>query len=244
MQRVSLAVVLLLCTAAAAATPVKIVHDSSALKFTYQWPAEAAAVPALDRRFRREAAKAYRRQLALALEDKKLYQRQGRGSVGDFYSRKWSTAGESSRLLSLEYEHSAYTGGAHPNTDYGALVWDRRLAREIGIDSLFVQRRALQQRTRGAYCKALDRERAKRRGKDARVAVPEFNACPDYSDLAIAPVDSNNNGRFDAIDFVASPYLAGPYVEGAYSIAVPVTPDLIALLKPEYRSSFEAHRPQ
>jgi Deacetylase PdaC len=121
----------LLCTAAADARPVKISHKSAALEFTYAWPAEAAAIPALDRKFRAEAAARYRQSLSLAREDQKVYQQQKRGSIADFYSKEWTTAGESRRLLSLQSQHSAYTGGAHPNTDYGALLWDRERSREV-----------------------------------------------------------------------------------------------------------------
>jgi hypothetical protein len=46
------------------------------------------------------------------------------------------------------------------------------------------------------------------------------------------------------ITFHADPYVAGPYAEGDYDISLPVTAEVIAALKPAYRSSFEAQRPQ
>ncbi len=48
----------------------------------------------------------------------------------------------------------------------------------------------------------------------------------------------------DEITFHADPYVAGPYAEGDYDIALPVTQAVIEALKPAYRSSFEAQRPQ
>jgi len=225
----------------AAAKPVKIKHDSGALEFSYEWPGEAAAIPALDRKFRAGLEKAYREALANGREDQKLYQAQQRKGVPDYYSMTWTTAGETSRLLSLQNELSTFTGGAHPNTSYDALIWDRKLNRKTSMDALMGRPGKLAAVTRPAYCKTLDEERVKRREGEKR-DLPEFNACPKYSDLAIAPVDTKKNHRFDAIDFVASPYLAGPYVEGEYEIRVPVTPKLIAALKPEFRSSFEAQR--
>jgi hypothetical protein len=221
----------------AAAQPVKIVRNSSVLEFTYQYPAEAKAIPTLDRRFRAEIAKQYPRHLKLARYDKKTYKQEGRGSVTDFYSKIWSNAGETARLLSLQYEHGTYTGGAHPNTDYGALLWDRKRNREIGVSRLFMRSPAFESLTRERYCNALNQERRKRR-EDEKLDLP----CPKYADLAIAPVDRNESGRFDTIAFVASPYTAGPYAEGKYDIALPVTSTLIAAMKPEYRSSFEAQR--
>lgn len=241
MNRGILVAATLLFAVASAAKPVKIEHDSGALEFSYKWPAEAAAIPALDRKFRADLAKAYREALANGREDQKLYQAQQREGAQDFYSMTWRTAGETSRLLSLQNELSTFTGGAHPNTSYDALIWDRKLNHQTSMDALLGGSGKLAAVTRPAYCKALDEERSKRR-EGEKLDLPEFNACPKYSDLAIAPVDSNRNGRFDAIDFVASPYLAGPYVEGEYEIRVPVTPKLIAALRGEFRGSFEAQR--
>jgi hypothetical protein len=241
MNRGILVAAALLFAASAAAKPVRIEHDSGALEFSYEWPGEAAALPALDRKFRGDLAKAYREALANGRDDQKLYQAQQREGAQDFYSMSWTTAGETSRLLSLQSELSTFAGGAHPNTSYDALIWDRELNRQTSMDALLGGAGELSAVTRPIYCRALDEERARRR-KGEKLDLPEFNACPKYSDLAIAPLDSNKNGRFDAIDFVASPYLVGPYVEGEYEVRVPVTAQLIAALKLEFRSSFEAQR--
>jgi hypothetical protein len=240
-QGIFLAAALLLLATAADARPVKIVRNSAMMEFSYQWPSEAAAIPVLDRRFRAEAAKEYRRHLKLGVEDKKLYRQQQRGSVTDFYSKTWSTAGETPRLLSLQYKHATYTGGAHPNTDYGALLWDRKLDRPIPVVALFRQSAAFANLTRAPYCRSLNQERQNRRGGE-KINLPDFKACPKYADLAIAPADKNKDGRFDTIAFIASPYTAGPYVEGEYDTSVPVTSQLIAAIKPEYRSSFARQR--
>ena len=57
-----------------------------------------------------------------------------------------------------------------------------------------------------------------------------------------SPVDKDKDGRFDEVEFVASPYTAGPYAEGEYELVLPVTRQLIAAIKPVYRASFEAQR--
>jgi len=241
MNRGFLAAAALLLATSGTAKPVKVEHDSGALQFSYEWPSEAAAIPALDRKFRADLVKAYDEALANGRDDQKLYRAQQREGAQDSYSMAWTSAGETSRLLSLQNELSTFTGGAHPNTSYDALIWDRKLNRQTSMEALFGGALTLSAVTRETYCKALDEERMKRR-EGEKLDLPEFNACPKYSDLAIAPVDTNKNGRFDAIDFVASPYVVGPYVEGEYAITVPVTPRLIAALKPEFRSSFEAQR--
>ena len=231
----------LFAAAAAIAKPVKIEQDTKALEFSYAWPTEAAAIPALDRRFRSDMAKALREARANAREDEQRAKSQNRDFNAHYYSMQWTTAGESVRLLSLQSENGSFSGGAHPNTSYGALLWDRRTAREVTIGSLFSRSGDFGALTHSTYCKGLDAQRAKKR-EGEKLDLPEFNQCPKYSDLAIAPVDRNKDGRFDAIDFVASPYVAGPYVEGEYSVIVPVTARLVAALKAEYRGSFKAQR--
>ena len=236
---------LLLCAAllggaAPAAKAVKIVRNSAAMEFSYAWPAQAAAIPQLNRQFRADMDKAWRSAQATVREEQKLTRQQKRPFNPQFYSKTWSVAGDTPRLLSLEFDVGEFTGGAHPNSNSGALLWDRSLARAITPDSLFARPGGLQAVTRSVYCKALDAERLKRR--EGETLDGEFNECPKYSELSVAPVDSNKDGRFDGIDFVAAAYTAGPYVEGEYAIVVPVSAAIVAALKPQYRGSFAAQR--
>ena len=231
----------ILGAASAHAAPVKVERNSAALEFSYSYPAEAAAIPALNRRFQADLATQYRKALKLGLEDLKIYKQEKRGGISDFFSMEWTTAGQTPRLLSLQNQLGTFTGGAHPNTSYGSLLWDRRATREIKIESMFLRSGAFVRLTRASYCAALDTERNKRR-EGEKLDLAEFNACPKYSELAIAPLDKNRNGRFDSIAFVASPYTAGPYAEGEYEITLPVTSQLIAAVRPEYRNSFERQR--
>lgn len=231
----------LLSAANAHANAVKVERNSAALEFSYSYPAEAAAIPALNRRFQADLATQYRKASKLGLEDLKIYKEQKRGGISDFFSMEWTTAGQTPRLLSLQNQLSTFTGGAHPNTSYGALLWDRRLGREIKMETLFLRSGAFAALTRSRYCAALDAERKKRR-EGEKLDLPDFNACPKYSELAITAVDKDRNNRFDSIAFVASPYTAGPYAEGEYEVSLPVTSQLIAAIKPDYRSSFERQR--
>lgn len=224
-----------------AAAPFHRALNTHDLEFDYQWPTEAAAIPALDQRFHAEMDKALKGARANARDDVKLAREQKRQFNQHYYSRKWTAVGQSPRLLSLESETSLFEGGAHPNTEYNALLWDRRENRPVSVSALFTRPGDLAAVTRAAYCKSLDAERAKRR-EGMKLDLAEFNECPKYSDLAVAPFDKDKNGKFDALRFVASPYVAGPYVEGEYVITLPVTLKRTAALKAEYRGSFELYR--
>lgn len=225
---------------AAAGGPHKVVRNTAALEFSYVWPAEAVAIPALDLKLYAEAKADLAKAQKYALEERALSAREKRDFDGHYYSMAWSTAGQSPRLLSLEAAFEAFTGGAHPQHGSEAILWDRRLNRQISMAGLFVNSRAFERITRAVYCKALDAERRQRREGEKLDGV--FGACPKYGELKIAPFDNDGNGRFDRLHLVADEYVAGPYVEGAYETPLPVTAQLIAALKPEYRGSFEVYR--
>ena len=224
----------------ASAKAVEIKRESKALEFSYSWSAEAADIPSLDARFKAEADKAFKEAMANAKDDQRLAKEQKRDFNGHFLAMKWTTAGQTPRLLSLESDFGSFTGGAHPNSSYGALLWDRQLQAQVPLANLFARPTDLGALTKTTYCKKLDAERLKKR--EGEKLTGEFAKCPDFKELAIAPADTNKNGKFDHLIFTASPYVAGPYVEGEYEISLPVTAKMVAALKPDYRTSFEPQR--
>ena len=226
---------------AAAGGSHKVVRKTAALDFSYGWPAEAVAIQALDMRLYKDARAKLAEAQKNAAEDQAMARKQKREFNQHFYSVDWEAAGQTPRLLSLQSENGSFEGGAHPNTSYDVLLWDRAFNRAVSMTSLFARPAGFAATTRAVYCKKLSAERTRRR-EGEKLDLPEFNQCPKYADLAISPVDGNKNGRFDRMEFVASPYVAGPYVEGKYEVLVPVTAKFIAALKPDYRGSFEAQR--
>lgn len=225
-----------------AAAPVSLVSRSPELDFAYRWSAEAEAVPALARRFRADAAAQKREMLKTARAEREVRRRMGAEFNGLQFSREWATAGQSSRLLSLLGETSAFTGGAHPNGGSTALLWDRRLARQVPLGSLLRSGQSWTGAIRQPFCLLLDRERTKRRQQ--KVVRGEWpNQCPETKELSLVLTDRNRNGRFDHIEVIADSYVAGPYAEGSYEITLPLTAAMLSRLKPEYAPSFEPQPP-
>lgn len=239
-MKIGVLVISAFAIAAASSGTHKVVRTTPALDFSYEWPAEAVAIPPLDRRMYDQAKHDLAEAQKDAAEDQALARQQKRDFHAHEYSMSWTSAGQTPRLLSLQSALGTFTGGAHPNTSDDALLWDRKLNRPVSVSALFLQADAFSALTRIRYCAALNAERRKRReGQDLGTF---FDQCPKYSDLAIAPADTNKDGRFDTIEFVASPYVAGPYVEGEYETSLPVTSQLINAIRPEYRNSFARHR--
>ena len=108
--------------------------------------------------------------------------------------------------------------------------------------SLFASRGALAEAIRASFCKALDRERAKRRGGRVNPASEDpFDQCVDPTASTIL-LGSSNQQQFDRIGILIAPYEAGPYAEGDYEITLPVTKAVLMAVKPQYRSVFALGR--
>jgi Deacetylase PdaC len=231
---------LLLLIAAASPQAFKVEKKSSLYSYSYDWPAEAVAIPALNQKLAARMKKDREDLVEMAMSAKK----EGGWFPPDGYESNmgWELAGQSTRLLSLSGSHWEYTGGAHGNGGTSALLWDRKLNREIAIQNLLSTGTSWNGAIRQPFCVLLDRERSERREEPVK-KDDVFGDCPSLSSVSVLLEDSDKNRRFDHILVTADPYVAGPYVEGAYEISLPITAAMIDRLKPEYRSSFEPRPP-
>ena len=223
--------------------PFNMIYKGKYADVDFSWSAEAAAVPPLVKRFRTTFANEKAKTIACGKEESEVRIKSGGEGIRCQSSTKVTTSGETPRLLSLAREYWAFTGGAHGNGATNALLWDRKLKKEITFAWLFPRDAPYAAVLRSPYCPALDRERKKRRGADYQPSpISQFDSCPKLSDLALIPAASRPAGKLDRIHLIAAAYLAGPYAEGEYDIALPVSPKLVLLMKPEYRASFQPQR--
>lgn len=213
------------------------------VEFNYAWPAEVTANRPLARRLRADLERSFKAAEATAMADRATASAMNRPFHGHQYSRRWTTAGQSGRLLSLDGRLLTFTGGAHPDHSADVLLWDRAARAEVRAASLFTSGNALDMLVRLPGCAILDAERTKRRGA-AVGGGDALSACPPLDALALVPSDGDHNHRFDHVRLVAPNGVAGPYVEGTYDISVPITATLLAAIKPVYRAGFEVAQPQ
>lgn len=214
------------------------------LSWSLSYPAEVAAIPKLADSIRAASLKDKAENLAAATSDKAERAKNGFPFNAYDQSDSYEVEGDSQRLLSLSANWSAFTGGAHPNHGTRALLWDRVGNRSIAFNDLLSGgAAALQPLFGSAYCQALDKLRAEKRGPADSAALPNdpFGKCPDFGELAIMPKGASGT-PFSAVMIHADPYVAGPYVEGDHDVELPVTAELIAALKPDYRASFAVAR--
>lgn len=220
-------------TAAATAAP----PQDSPLDFTYRWPAAVEAEPALRARLAAERDGDRAEAMRNAREDRALARTQDRPFNPHFYQKVWSLEGRSARLVSLSAELSTFEGGAHPNSGFSALLWDRAENRAVEIAPLLGA--GAMARLKPRYCAALAAERRKR-GIAQPAADDVFPRCPGWEEVVLAPADRDRDGRFETLRILIGPYVAGPYVEGSFELRVAFQAADLAAIRPACRASFEA----
>lgn len=229
-------------TAAVAPLAHKTLERTAAFQFEYNYPAEAAAIPSLVAELQADQAKR-RRELAAAAKEGQAAAKED-GSEFNPYSASmnWSVVTNLPGWLSLAGGADEYTGGAHPNHWSQALLWDKAADQSRAATDLFVSRAALAAALRDPFCKALNRERAERRGEPVSADSEDpFDQCIDPTASTVI-LGSSNKQQFDRIGILIAPYEAGPYAEGDYEITLPVTRAVLAAVKPQYRSVFALGR--
>ena len=218
------------------------VRDTPLLNFEYSWPEALSGQAQLVAWLNSDLSKSYDEALENARENKVLMDQNNGPFNQNMFNRAWTLEGQTERLVSLVSNTDTFTGGAHPNRNSSALLWERAAQREVKLADLFASPGGLDGAIRPQFCKLLDAERAKRR--PGETVEGEFSECPALSELTVAPADKKEAGRFDTIVLIADPYVAGPYVEGEYEITIPVSAALVAALKAEHRGDFAAQPPQ
>ena len=233
------AAVVLLVAAGPAPRPGGVEVRTADYAFSYRWPAAVEAVPALRARLendREAVGRAFAREAADARRE--AASDPGRPFLPHELSVEWRVAATLQDWLSLSQHISVFEGGAHPNSGFDSLVWDRKAGVERPALDLFTSPEALDAAIGAPFCEALDRERAARRGEPVnRQSGDEFDACIAPSEQTVV-LGSSNRKTFNRIGILVAPYAAGPYVEGAYEVTLPVTPAVLEAVKPEFRAAF------
>lgn len=153
-------------------------------------------------------------------------------------------AGETGKLISLQRNSHEYTGGAHPNPAYGAVIWDKALKRFVEPAQLFRRGADLSALDR-ALCEAVNTARLGRNADAEPIGLETGQggwSCPRASATPFVLAPSTAPGKAGGLIFLIGPYQVGPYAEGGYEIAVPQNA-FRSLLVPAYADEF-AGEPQ
>ncbi len=224
---------------AAAGSGARAVAQSNELyEFSYSYPAEAAAIPALRDGLEASLASTSAELAATAKDARAEAKASGYPYNPHSASSAWKVVTDLPGWLSLSALVGGYTGGAHPNYGYDALLWDKAANQRRAAADLFTSKAALKAAVLKPFCAQLTQERAKKRaGQDIGDPSDMFNQCIDPLEQAII-LGSEGRKGFDRIGFLIAPYNAGPYAEGSYEVTLPVSAAVLASVKPQYRAAF------
>ncbi len=148
-----------------------------------------------------------------------------------------TVAADTGKLFSLKRVAFDYSGGAHPNTLTGGILWDKALKRQIGFTDLF---------RRGADLTVLDQALCSAINAAKRARVPDSvsitlgdkpGSCPRASVTEFVLTPGDAPGKAAGLTFLIGPYQVGPRVEGAYEIAIPAA-NFRSLLAVGYADEF------
>lgn len=224
--------------------PQALSSKAGGLDYSYKWPAEAAAIPALNIWLRGNAEKLLAENRAAAKEA------QVEAKANDFpyhdysYEEEYATVADTPRMMVLLSGGYVYTGGAHGMPIATAILWDKAAQKRLATTALIdLPRFAALAKKR--FCAELDRQRAEKRGEPVRHDDPnelsDFVQCVELTKQLVLPV-SKGGKALDNMRVVIGPYEAGPYAEGSYQIDLPLDAGLLATVQPRYRDVFAAAR--
>jgi hypothetical protein len=210
--------------------------ETDTYSFSYSYPAAAGVIPGVKAVLDADLAKRKATIAEYAAEGQKSSKENGFPFNPYDFGLGWEVVADLPAWLSLSAGFSTYTGGAHPNHGFDALLWDKRAGKLREPIELFQSKTAFLDAVRAYFCKALDKERAERReGED----MDGFGECVEPTEAVII-LGSSNGKAFNRIGFLMAPYIAGPYVEGSYEVTLPITANLLAKVRPQFRDSFVA----
>lgn len=208
------------------------------VEFSYAYPDAAARYPGLRAMLDAKLDEARKGLESEARKDRADAQAEGFPYRPHSSDTTWKVVTQTPRFLSLSAETYYYMGGAHGNTGFETVLWDRKdnVARQP-LD-LFASKDALRSALREPFCAALDRARAvKRGGPISRNPDDSFDACIDPLESVVI-LGSTDGKAFDRIGVLVPPYAAGAYAEGSYDITVPLSRGLADAVRPQFRDAF------
>ena len=152
-----------------------------------------------------------------------------------YHAINWKISAQSSRFLSLYAEEDDFQGGAHPNSTFQALLWDKSANDLINTGKIFATGADLSN-VDTFVCKQIEAERSKRAGQPVSQANDGLE-CPKIADSRLILIPSTVTGKIGAVDALFAPSEVAPYAEGPYEVRIPQQ-QLQGLIAPEFADQF------
>ena len=215
--------------------PLGFAQTNPDAQVTLSLPEPIKAYPELHERLYKDGETTLTAFLDQAKKDRAEQSADGFPVPAYYQKIDWKISAQSPRLLSLYAEQNDFEGGAHPNTSFRTLLWDKTRAALIPTAELFSPDADLKS-VDDYVCHQIEAQRARRTGQPVSESGSGFN-CPKFSESRLILVPSTQPGKIGAVDALYAPYDVGPYAEGPYEVRVPQS-QLKGLVAPEYADQF------
>jgi len=228
---------LALAPVAASAAPILasdliLKNNTAHLQYSWRVPPEVGVEPKLFELMHAKAEAGLAAGLAQANADAVTAKKAGYPVHQYSDLRYWTVTADTARLLALTGQLYGYTGGAHGNSGWDSVIWDRKAQALVPLPALFSDRVKARAIIEPLVCKALAAEQAERR--DGQKMAPEFEKCPSLTQATLVPYGGLTPVAH-SLRVIFAPYVAGPYAEGSYELTIPWPESVKPLVKPEYR---------
>lgn len=215
--------------------PLGFAETNADAQVTLTLPDPIKQYPDLHARLYNEGKAALTAFLNQAHKDRAEASADGFDSPAYYRSINWKIAAQSSRFVSLYAEEDDFQGGAHPNSSFQTLLWDKTKNDLIPATTLFAPN-ANMAPVNTYLCHQIEAARARRTGAPVNQAESGF-PCPNLQDSRLILIPSTINGKIGAIDGLYAPYEIGPYAEGPYEVRIPQA-QLAGLINPAFADQF------
>lgn len=149
----------------------------------------------------------------------------------------YAAGGETDKLLSLSRTDFEYTGGAHPNTRFSAVLWDKALKKRLGFADLFRPGADLSILDKALCDAANAAKQARSPGSERATLDGKMWTCPKAISTPFMLSPGTSPGKAGGVTFLIGAYQIGPYSDGDYWIALPQDA-FRSLLNPAYADQF------
>jgi len=106
-------------------------------EYSYSWPVEVSREPALVKQFKATIAEEMAEQKVQWQEAVESCPPESVSCSSNTLSVEWKVVANLPRFLSLSSDVATYTGGAHGNGAYDALIWDREAQAALDPKAMF-----------------------------------------------------------------------------------------------------------
>lgn len=233
-----LAAGLMMLTTAARGADYDRTEKSPLYEARLRVPASAIAIaPLKDRIF-----SLYKKDVDEVRDEAKDDSQGNKGFHPYFLDTRWRSTFENGAVLSLSAEIYADTGGAHPNSAFETLVWDKHNSRSVPIAALFAPGRskaaldAIAKAATDAWTRAYIQKSGQQPGPDTDMATQGIG--PDPAKLAnYALIHAAGATKADGIVILYGAGEIWPHVLGDFRLAIPARV-FASYLAPEWAGVF------